>query len=458
MVSKEERRKLVFDYSNTYILTFILLFFLIGFSLYGLDKEALAQIVNDPLGDFLNSLPDPSVSPPSKSPLDEFLDPGGPKSYQPKLDNTFNKFLGSLQPNGDTTNNYQKDELSSSKNSPYPTKIKHYNPNRACKGSDKDGFEDLQKTTWSDPKILQTLNARGYKMQYIDENGGPVKYDEYTVIIERMPPGVTPELVLAAIADNPNKAANNPDFDEINVFYREGYGSPPGIGTVYHIDMKLPDNGSVIIVDTSPTSFTVHTIDTGITGPTGSHPESGVRQFGFERNPDGSVTFYTRGVSQGVIKIFDGYGKSLQSKGWNAFMKGLYERLTGSKISSSILGPPGFGGQICQESPMSESTKLGGKYNIIANLQKKGYCVIVIPPGAGNVGSNYSFPPTGCAKMAWYNDDTVPHTATSGTPNSNDAGEIFDTSVIQPGTAGTADLVNGGGPYHCTLHPFMISR
>jgi hypothetical protein len=63
----------------------------------------------------------------------------------------------------------------------------------------------------------------------------------------------------------------------------------------------------------------------------------------------------------------------------------------------------------------------------------------------------------------WVNEDTVPHTSTSGTgaedPNS---AKIFDTSIINGGEE-SAPLqltgVNEGDevPYYCQVHPYMTS-
>ena len=60
------------------------------------------------------------------------------------------------------------------------------------------------------------------------------------------------------------------------------------------------------------------------------------------------------------------------------------------------------------------------------------------------------------------NEDSVPHTVTSGTgledPN---AGQMFDTSLITPAASAqlaTADLEAGEYDYHCTVHPFMTGK
>jgi plastocyanin len=65
--------------------------------------------------------------------------------------------------------------------------------------------------------------------------------------------------------------------------------------------------------------------------------------------------------------------------------------------------------------------------------------------------------------IVWVNEDTVPHTATSGTgaedPNS---GKIFDTSIINAGEESSPAQLTGVKegdeiPYYCQVHPYMTS-
>jgi plastocyanin len=60
------------------------------------------------------------------------------------------------------------------------------------------------------------------------------------------------------------------------------------------------------------------------------------------------------------------------------------------------------------------------------------------------------------------NQDTVPHTVTSGTgaqdPN---AGQMFDTSIINGGESATLSLAQvaaGQYDYHCMIHPYMTGK
>jgi plastocyanin len=67
-------------------------------------------------------------------------------------------------------------------------------------------------------------------------------------------------------------------------------------------------------------------------------------------------------------------------------------------------------------------------------------------------------------KMVWRNDDTVPHTSTSGTgPSDPNKGKLWDTSLIMPGKSSnpvdTKNMKVGDSiPYFCTVHPYMQAK
>ena len=58
------------------------------------------------------------------------------------------------------------------------------------------------------------------------------------------------------------------------------------------------------------------------------------------------------------------------------------------------------------------------------------------------------------------NQDTVPHTATSGSgPEDPESGSQFDTSIIDAGATAqidTANLAPGDYPFYCSVHPYML--
>jgi plastocyanin len=67
-------------------------------------------------------------------------------------------------------------------------------------------------------------------------------------------------------------------------------------------------------------------------------------------------------------------------------------------------------------------------------------------------------------KIVWKNDDTAPHSATSGTgPEDPDNAKLFDTGLIDGGESSDpielAGLVAGDSvDYYCFVHPFMTSK
>ena len=91
---------------------------------------------------------------------------------------------------------------------------------------------------------------------------------------------------------------------------------------------------------------------------------------------------------------------------------------------------------------------------------------LTIPMGAATPGNPAYEPASLTVKKGdaidVVNEDSVPHTVTSGTglqdPN---AGQMFDTSIITQAASAqlaTADIEAGEYDYHCTVHPFMTGK
>ncbi len=66
--------------------------------------------------------------------------------------------------------------------------------------------------------------------------------------------------------------------------------------------------------------------------------------------------------------------------------------------------------------------------------------------------------------IVWDNQDTVPHTATSGTgPQDPNSAQLFDTSIINGGEESPAVELQGASegqtiPYYCIVHPYMTAE
>jgi nitrite reductase (NO-forming) len=90
-----------------------------------------------------------------------------------------------------------------------------------------------------------------------------------------------------------------------------------------------------------------------------------------------------------------------------------------------------------------------------------GIATVSIVEGAINPSSSKFFDPLPVdvkpgSTVTWVNDDSAPHTATSGSPDSGPSGK-FDTGIIGPGQSSDQVMPASSGvfEYYCTLHPYM---
>jgi nitrite reductase (NO-forming) len=90
-----------------------------------------------------------------------------------------------------------------------------------------------------------------------------------------------------------------------------------------------------------------------------------------------------------------------------------------------------------------------------------GIATVSIVKGAINPSSPKFFDPLPVdvkpgSTVTWVNDDSAPHTATSGSPDSGPSGK-FDTGIIGPGQSSDQVMPASSGvfEYYCTLHPYM---
>lgn len=183
----------------------------------------------------------------------------------------------------------------------------------------------LAREPWnSSPTITKALAATGAELQPNRKGWGDLILDEYSVVVDRMPPGLTPEAYLQEMADHINAAVKSRLFDTIDTFARRpkpGNKGGPAVGDIYHINIYGPDNGSVMLVESTPDHFIFQTV---WTNEDGYHPEYGARQFGFERLRGGAVRWYTKGVSRpGRAPGAGPVGRPIQELGFIGLLNGI---------------------------------------------------------------------------------------------------------------------------------------
>lgn len=189
-----------------------------------------------------------------------------------------------------------------------------------------DSFARLREGAWCDDPGIASTNDATCIFQPLSAGSGTYVYDEYAVTITAMPAGLPPEEFMLEFAKDPNATVSHGLFNTINVFTKRTK-TDPRIGDIYDIDIKGPDNGSIVLVALSP-GFGVSSGDTWFDIQTvecdkyGSHPENGAREFGFEYVSDG-VRFYTRGVSRPGNLGVRLAGAAPQMMGWTSMMKGI---------------------------------------------------------------------------------------------------------------------------------------
>jgi plastocyanin len=167
------------------------------------------------------------------------------------------------------------------------------------------------------------------------------------------------------------------------------------------------------------------------------------------------------------------FGAIILVTNWNNMVK------VPPPVSSIALQPPGAGTTTetqgtpttttTTETPTTETTTSegGGGGGGGANAPVAGV-TINIAMGASVQGSPDYNPDAAEVpmneKIVWVNQDTSPHTATSGTgaedPNS---GQVFDTSIINGGESSAPQELKGVKegdevPYYCAVHPYMTSK
>lgn len=188
--------------------------------------------------------------------------------------------------------------------------------------------ERLAAEPWkTDAQVTGAAAAAGAQIQSNADGHGDLILDEYSIVMDAMPEGLTPEDYLREMSTDINAAVNDEVFNDTNTFTRRpqpGNTGGPAVGDIYHIDISGPDNGSVMLVESGPDHFVFQTVRTG---EDGWHPEYGARQFGFQRR-GGAVEWYTKGASRGGKVPGTGLvGRHMQRRGWTALIRGIAAEL-----------------------------------------------------------------------------------------------------------------------------------
>jgi peptidoglycan hydrolase-like protein with peptidoglycan-binding domain len=227
--------------------------------------------------------------------------------------------------------------LSQLQSEPPPPGIARADAGRAAPGAGNSRAESharLRAESWESSSVVRDgLASAGAIFQLLKNGAGDYVYDEYSVLVDAMPAGKTAESFLEEMASDLNGTVRDGAFDTINVFKRRA-GGKPRLGQIIDIDIAGPDNGSVVLVALTPTYFVFQTVETRLL-ETGSHPENGSREFGFERVGTG-FRFYTRGVSRPGNYIVRLVGALPQQRGWTRLLMGISARIVqlGGKSNS----------------------------------------------------------------------------------------------------------------------------
>lgn len=190
------------------------------------------------------------------------------------------------------------------------------------------------------PVVQKALAPHKAKLQSITAGTGKTVFDEYWIVLDKMPAKITPEAYLAEMATDLNKAVSSTAFNAINKFKRTKQDrdrGAPAVGDIYDIDVLGPDNGSVMLAEKGRSYFIFQTVTTK---QTGTHPENGSREFGFQKLKNGAVRWYTRGASRPGMALTGAVGRPIQTASWTAMLKGIGNALAkrGGKLRPKSFG------------------------------------------------------------------------------------------------------------------------
>ena len=118
------------------------------------------------------------------------------------------------------------------------------------------------------------------------------------------------------------------------------------------------------------------------------------------------------------------------------------------------------------ESEAGAATETAAEPEAIDESQFTNKVPISIPVGASVQGNPDYLPDTATATsdalVTWVNEDTAPHSATSGTgPADPESGKLFDSGLLTANakfSIPAEKLGQGEVSYYCTVHPYMVAK
>lgn len=189
-------------------------------------------------------------------------------------------------------------------------------------------WERLRRADWlNSPAVQGAVKAQKCEIQDLDEGVGPCTYDEYSLVIEAFPPGMTATSFMVMFGNRLNESVAGWQFWMMNSFARRAESARLRVGDIYDIDILGPFNGSVMFVATTVGAagtgehwFVFQTVATAYAP---RHPECGAREFGLEPLARGETLFYTRGCSRPANFLMRHTASGPQRTSWLGLMQGM---------------------------------------------------------------------------------------------------------------------------------------
>lgn len=176
------------------------------------------------------------------------------------------------------------------------------------------------------------LTQGGPRVQLTGDGHGPLFHRRYSVVIAR--PKLSAEALMGQIKADVAAFAPRLLADFKKTKGAEDVMRP---GDEYHITILGPWNGSVRVIEETPTSFTLITLE--------GHPEAGEISFSLDPHPSrpGTLCFEicswarSRDMIVGLTYKEAGVGKEMQKNAWVAFCERVAEASGGRQVGEATV-------------------------------------------------------------------------------------------------------------------------